>query len=367
MLLLVVFCCFILIALEPSNATHKINHKEECKWNQPLNSPEVYYINLDRSLQRKINTEKHLNEVGLKYHRVSGLLPKQMIIPDDIENSWRTAWCRTQTSWIPPHRNEVLKNKYSPYYNKTVIIAGLCGRGKNKNTPKELGCTTSHLLAMRRAIYSNSTNSKYALIIEDDVTFPFTIDYDELVKTAPPDFGILQLFNSNKETMKDSWLYYQKNSETNLWIESKNLKFWSTCGYLINRQVMKDVIDQIIYEKDGWLYMKVIAGIQGPCAPKECCDINSQFQVKPPCVWASFGYQADSFLYAMTKTYMLQVPLITNGKGVDASTFHQEHVEMFHKSAFKRQRQYINEMLIGKVKSPSFAVPACKSLNITLN
>ena len=69
-------------------------------------------------------------------------------------------------------------------------MSGLCGRGKDKsgkekNFIKELGCTTSHLLAMREAIYSTTATSRYAIIIEDDVKFPFDVDYEELTKTAP--------------------------------------------------------------------------------------------------------------------------------------------------------------------------------------
>lgn len=69
----------------------------------------------------------------------------------------------------------------------------------------------------------------------------------------------------------------------------------------------------------------------------------------------------------MTKTYMISVPLITNGKGVGSSTFHQDHVEMFHRSAFRKQRQIINEMLQGRAKIPEFAKPACHQLNETLH
>lgn len=117
-------------------------------------------------------------------------------------------------------------------------------------------------MAMRRAIYSNTTKSPYALIIEDDVSFPFSINFTALAASAPQDFGILQLFNSNQVTMKDSWQHYLQNNNY-LWMDSKNLKFWSTCAYLINRDVMKPIIDKVLYELDGWLQFKVIAGIQG--------------------------------------------------------------------------------------------------------
>jgi len=68
---------------------------------------------------------------------------------------------------------------------------------------------------MHKAIYSNST-SRYAIIVEDDVKFPFDVDYELLVQSAPEGFGILQLFNSNKHTMTFTWTNYLKNRER-LW------------------------------------------------------------------------------------------------------------------------------------------------------
>ena len=79
-----------------------------------------------------------------------------------------------------------------------------------------------------------------------------------------------------------------------------------------------------------------------------------------PCVFAPRGYQADSFLYLMTTTYTLSIPIITNGQGGNQSTFHQDHVSMVHKNAFRRQRQYINELILKNISSPSFIKPACK-------
>ena len=110
-----------------------------------------------------------------------------------------------------------------------------------------------------------------------------------------------------------------------------------------------------------YIYTCLLAelGIEGPCSPPACCDSSKKFIEKPPCVWASFGYQADSFLYSMTQTYMSTVPLIVNGRGVNSSTFHQEHVEMFHKASFRRLRRTVNEMLTGKVPPPPYAKAAC--------
>ena len=37
---------------------------------------------------------------------------------------------------------------------------------------------------------------------------------------------------------------------------------------------------------------------------------------------------------------------------------------MIHRGAFKRQRQYVNEMLTGKTPLPIFAKAACKPLAV---
>jgi hypothetical protein len=64
----------------------------------------------------------------------------------------------------------------------------------------------------------------------------------------------------------------------------------------------------------------------------------------------------------MAKTYGMAIPVISNGQGGNQSTFHQDHVELFHKRAFKKQREIINEMLSGNVSHPSYMKPACTEL-----
>eukprot|EP01038_Epipyxis_sp_PR26KG_P017215 gene17215-23726_t len=355
-----------LYVIELSNNHHVSSTQfDPCKYTQRDDAPEVYFVNMDNSKDRRISTENHLREIGLLGYRVRGLTPKEIYIPLDIESTWRTAKCKLMTDWQPPFEN----NQLEMYGNYTAYTASLCGRGKKKNTPKELGCTTSHLIAMYNAIYSPSAKSRYAIIIEDDVYFPFDVDFSELVKSAPSDFGILQLFNSNEGSMINTWKRYVSNPKA-LWIlrhPIKYLDFWSTCAYLIDRVVMKPVIDAVVNITNAnnrkWIALKIVAGLNNPCVPYECCKNGTDnFELKPPCVWAPRGYQADSFLYSMTKTYMLSFPIITNGKGGNKSTFHQDHVAMFHKRSFRKQRELINQMLSGTVKPPSFAKPACKDL-----
>lgn len=335
-----------------------------CTWHPRGQQPEVYWINMDKSRDRRESMISHLKDVGLVGYRVRGLTPDEIFIPEDIQSTWQTAQCKLSSNWYPPQRS-TLNNSLGrqPF---TSVMVSLCGRGKKKNSPKELGCTNSHLVAMREAIYAKS-QSRYALIFEDDVHIPFDVDFEALAKSAPAGFGILQLFNSNQASMEGTWLQYVKNNN-NLWMKrqaKRHHDFWSTCAYLIDREVMKPIIDAVVYELNGWTAFKVVAGINSPCVPRECCaNGTDNFTVKPPCVWAPRGFQADSFLYAMTTTYMLSMPLISNGLGGNQSTFHQDHVENLHRDAFRRQRQYINEMLSGRVPPPPFAKPACFPIEV---
>ena len=128
---------------------------------------------------------------------------------------------------------------------------------------------------------------------------------------------------------------------------------------------MREVIDAVAFEAEGFLNLKIVAGINNPCVPETCCpNKDDKFLGVPPCTWAPRGFQADSLLYALTKTYMMTTPLITNGQGTNQSTFHQSHVGALHRQAFAQQRMYVNSMLQGKVSPPLFARAACDSLEV---
>lgn len=184
-----------------------------CSYKKRPDAPEVFWINMDSSVSRKDIMAHTLTDMGLSNYRVRGLVPPEIYIPDDIENTWRTRWCKLQTDWKPPDKlsldylnNESMMKLYSNY---SAFTSSLCGRGKGKNIPKELGCTTSHLFAMYDAIYSTTAKSRYAVIVEDDVSFPFDIDFTAMAKSAPEGWGILQLFNSNKR--KYTIIIFYKN------------------------------------------------------------------------------------------------------------------------------------------------------------
>ena len=288
---------------------------ENCKWSKYENSPDIYYINMDRSAKRKINMDSHLSNVVMNHHRIRGLTPAEIYIPEDIEMTWRTAYCQLKTSWSPPNRKYL--DGSSTYTQYSSYMSSLCGRGKNKNNLKELGCTTSHLKAIKKAVYSKS-KSRYAIIIEDDVQFPFDVDWNLLAESAPKEFQILQLFNSNEATMALTWKYYMKN-HTDIWTarDPKLFDFWSTCAYLIDRIAIKPIIDSVVFDVNGWTSFKVIAGLNmnPSCVPAECCINGTEYENfihKPPCAWAPKGFQAGIVCTVIHRIYSQFLLLLTH-------------------------------------------------------
>lgn len=89
------------------------------------------------------------------------------------------------------------------------FLIGLWGRHKH-NRIKEVGCTISHLMTIHQACQDAlQSGKKYAMITEDDIFFPFEVNYTALIETAPNDFGILQVFNSNEGSMENTYRQYR--------------------------------------------------------------------------------------------------------------------------------------------------------------
>ncbi len=155
--------------------------EDSCSWSargNPDDRPEIFWINMDKSMARRQSMEAHLNNVGLPHRRVKGLSFDEIYLPTDVVTGWETVHAKVHTSEkIPSNSNRAFVSLHG---NVSHIVVGLVGRAKT-NRIKEVGCTSSHLEAIRQAIYHNRTNSKYAIIIEDDIFIPFNIDFNNLV------------------------------------------------------------------------------------------------------------------------------------------------------------------------------------------
>lgn len=171
----------------------------------------IYYINLDRSPDRRAFMEKQFQKIGVnsQVKRISAVDGKKLphkhhgVIDTDFGNI-------------------SYKNNYDMY------------------TIGELGCTLSHILAIKKSYYNGD---KLALIIEDDVNIlPLALHtnnkLNKIMSEAPSDWGIISLIcyencRKNCRSLKNGmFVPYRENN-----------KCYSTGAYLINRKGMEKIIN----------------------------------------------------------------------------------------------------------------------------
>ena len=137
----------------------------------------------------------------------------------------------------------------------------------------EIGCTLSHIKAIYN-IYNNNYN--IALIVEDDASFILSklwkYKLSEFIKNIPSDWGIIQLW-CNRINLTDKNLY-----------RSHKFEDYGAVAYLINKKGANDIINNT-----GFPNVKLGEKINGILYP-----INGV---------------ADLFIYELTKTYVINIPL----------------------------------------------------------
>jgi len=173
-----------------------------------------------------------------------------------------------------------------------------------KFSNSELGCTLSHIKAIKHA-YENNLGT--VLILEDDISFDllplwkYTIK--EITNLAPADWRVIQLHNLNC------------NDEKSLFL--KNKICFSTLAYLINREGQKQIID--MFRNNTIIFDKY--------PEKNVYKLN-----------------ADEFLYPLINNYYITQSLFfADNKKMD-STIHQEDTLGHIKSATKILNKYISTM-----------------------
>ena len=213
----------------------------------------------------------------------------------------------------------------------------------NRNTEKDLAIILSHLSAMHRAVHAKD-DSEYALILEDDVYFPVSVDFRKVVESAPSDFGILQLVTTNSEALRTLHEGYSISHKSELWTRSlwtdktKNGKYtlyWGAIGYIVNKKVIKRFIDDVIEEDNkGGLSFKIVNSFN----QNQCKRTKER-----PCILANCLF-SDSYLYSGGgPTYVANFPLLTSGGVGLNSTTHQNQVSA-HIEAFGIIDKFISDM-----------------------
>ena len=163
-----------------------------------------YYINLDRSVERKQFMKNSYNNIT----RISAYDGKQLVQYDDI---------------ILPKTCE--QNNY------------------------QLACSFSHIKAI---VHSYTNGDEEALILEDDVSNEYAYKWDKNIETiilnCPIDCECISLFCSKVQSVKKMIAMDNDYCE---WDCSK----WSTCCYYINRKGMKKIYD--LFYKNGKIDLSI--------------------------------------------------------------------------------------------------------------
>ena len=324
---------------------------------------EAFVVNLERSKSRMQGTATLLKSMNITHHRVPAFSVQDIYIPFDIKQhiSRNHSFCVMHT------KEKTNFKQIQSRYPRKYYIKGLCG--SQRNNMNELACTSSHLMAINRAVYSKTSSYDYSLILEDDGWTPFDIDFGGLISSVPDKkFGILQLINSREDTAKHVYQQFRRNGT--LWMDRTKIARWqlntySAGAYIINRRVMKPIIDKIFrFERSSnWTAAHIVAGTvnnNGSCIPTHCCTKDNHFRYSIPdnCFFAPGGYQSDSLIFAAAKTYVLTFPLFLDGIGSTNSTIHTEKAAI-HAAHFKELRSIVNHLSVNSKKLPGWLRRSC--------
>ncbi len=216
----------------------------------------IYYLNLDGQPERREYMETQFDYWGIKnYTRVSSYDGRD----DDL--------------------SDILKGRYPDMMSSS-----------------EIGCTTSHLKAIKQFY---ETEEPYAIIMEDDCSLDliryWNFTWKDFYGRIPYDWDVCQIA-------------IICTGDLHIKIHKRFVNEFSTACYLINRHHAKKLID---------LHCK---------GEKYKLDNG----VKPRPV-------ADDLIYNSGNTYALPLLLYKTELG---SSIHQDHVEVFHKSNFEAQMNF---------------------------
>ena len=216
----------------------------------------IYYLNLDGQPERREYMETQFDYWGIKnYTRVSSYDGRD----DDL--------------------SDILKGRYPDMMSSS-----------------EIGCTTSHLKAIKQFY---ETGEPYAIMMEDDCSLDliryWNFTWKDFYGRIPYDWDVCQIA-------------IICTGDLHIKIHKRFVNEFSTACYLITRHHAKKLID---------LHCK---------GEKYKLDNG----VKPRPV-------ADDLIYNSGNTYALPLLLYKTELG---SSIHQDHVEVFHKSNFEAQMNF---------------------------
>ena len=228
------------LALEKNKSSYKLNY-----------IPPIYYVNLDDQTDRKKYVEDHFKYWGIEnYTRISGYDGRE----DDL--------------------SDIIKGRYP-----------------ERMTSGEVGCTTSHLKAIKH--WYDTSDSQHALIMEDDIDLElvkfWNFSWNEVMANLPYDWDVVQLA-------------IICTGSIHVKLHRRFVNDFSTACYLINRHHAEKLIKFHVRED------------------KYKLDNGA----KPRAV-------ADDLIYNSGVTYAIPLFLYKLEMG---SSIHPEHVDAIHKASY---------------------------------
>jgi GR25 family glycosyltransferase involved in LPS biosynthesis len=207
---------------------------------------------------------------------------------------------------IPGFNGKKIKDKY----HDTIDGVEFYNEFEN-NSLSEIGCTLSHLLAIKTA-YENG--DEIACIMEDDVYMNLLNikdeSLDEFIKNIHIEWEILKLFHLDSTGLNKEFIPIKKHN-FHLFNDDSN----STVCYLINRKGMEKILS--IMGHNPFYLMKYMGAT---------------------CV-------ADYILYNQVKTYDIEPSLVTINNTKLDSTIHTDHTSNHIEMSLKKLEKYKEDIL----------------------
>jgi GR25 family glycosyltransferase involved in LPS biosynthesis len=166
------------------------------------------WINIDTCLKRQAFMTKQFQDNNIENIRISAITPSMF---DNVlhNNHKRPLTCR------------------DTYCN---------------NCDYEFACLCSHIKAIKECL---KYDDEYFVIMEDDITMPFIIDYDSLINSTNKNFDILQLLILYENTINYLNNVYKEKKIS--FINWKNI-LPSTGMYIISRKCAEKMVNLYINE-----------------------------------------------------------------------------------------------------------------------
>lgn len=291
---------------------------KRCQWKTKKDTPPVYWINLDRSIERKAVFEAEMLRTGFRHYRIAAVTPDRLEVIVKIKSKIRS------------------------------------------NNQKEYAVICSHILAMQAAIKNAElSGTPYALILEDDIMFNFEIDYPQLIAVLPEGFGFFQLVTSHIQSIDHGWKEYLKDFDE-YW-SVRNNEMWSAQGYLIDTRIVKKFTEQVLhYDPLRNVYVLDFSPFGDLIG---YCDMIRVSQNKAKdgfiCITPS-EMLVETFLYSSAASYLSHIPLIKSALVGLNSTTHQAHVDYYHKDAFRKIDEILIQLYSSEIPlAPYLQLPSC--------